>query len=929
MNRLGSPRSNRIRVRLPMVAVACWSLCGWMSCGDDAGQDSCPEGFEVVGSSCAPIFDDCTGPAEISVLGGGCQQVGVTTCATDLFKSDGEGGCEPILPPGPGPDPCPPGTMEFLGQTACEPVGVTQCAGGFEVDGEGGCTAVLPPDAAPCPAGSLTVLGHTVCQPVDDCGAEPWGNLVDDPSTVYVDQTADATGADGSQQAPYPTVGEALAVVSPGGQVAVAAGDYEERLTLGHPARITGRCSTLVTLRGRVFLGDPKAPLTISDGGAGSELRGVTLTGPGEGLVLDGATQVIVERVEVVDTAGYGLSVTGEAEVSLSRVKIVGSTAIGIFAEGGTVSLSECVVRNTRSRADETLGRGINAQCATSASCGGLTVSRSLILGNREAGIFTGGVDAIVTDSVVRDTLPRESNRILGQGISAECHPDAARCGSITVIGCHIAGNRSTGISVAGPDAWITDTVVRDTLPQESDQQFGPGIGAKCNTALAVCGELSVTTSLIAENHGTGIAAAGVSTTITSTIVRDTLPQPSDSTRGNGIDVECDSLVGTCGTVSIERSLITDNGDLGISLSGVDATITASVVRDTQPSASDGTGGRGIGAQCHAVVPSCGSLRVHDSLVTGNATAGITAFGVETAVRATVVSRTGPRTSDWQYGRGIVAHCDPERSACGGLNVTGSWVYGNRGEGILAAGVDTTITDTTVLHTLPQQSDGKFGRGINVQCHPEAGTCGSLTVRSSTVRTSQNAAIFIAGVPATLHGVAVLDTGPNDMGVWADEYGQGIWALCDDRVGVCAALQMTSCLLDSSYNAGLAVLGVSGQIQASVIRQVAPQLSDNKYGYGIQLEGLEEQSGSAMPTFDVIGCEIRDARLAGILYYRAQGTLTGSAVSGAENSVIMNEGSSPTIQDDNALFGTVENEPTWAGMYPSPAPPPALPQPNE
>ena len=39
----------------------------------------------------------------------------------------------------------------------------------------------------------------------------------------------------------------------------------------------------------------------------------------------------------------------------------------------------------------------------------------------------------------------------------------------------------------------------------------------------------------------------------------------------------------------------------------------------------------------------------------------------------------------------------------------------------------------------------------------------------------------------------------------------------------------------------------------------------------------------------------------------------------------MNEGSSPTIADDNDLTGTVEDEPTWANLYPSPAPAPALP----
>ena len=39
----------------------------------------------------------------------------------------------------------------------------------------------------------------------------------------------------------------------------------------------------------------------------------------------------------------------------------------------------------------------------------------------------------------------------------------------------------------------------------------------------------------------------------------------------------------------------------------------------------------------------------------------------------------------------------------------------------------------------------------------------------------------------------------------------------------------------------------------------------------------------------------------------------------------MNQGSEPTILDSNDLSGTVADEPTWANLYPSPAPAPSLP----
>ena len=94
-------------------------------CGDDGGTNGnqnnnqpCPQGHEPHGRACVPVFDECPGPAEIAVLGGGCRPVGVTQCATG-FASDSEGGCDPILPS----DPCPAGTMEVIGETECQPVG--------------------------------------------------------------------------------------------------------------------------------------------------------------------------------------------------------------------------------------------------------------------------------------------------------------------------------------------------------------------------------------------------------------------------------------------------------------------------------------------------------------------------------------------------------------------------------------------------------------------------------------------------------------------------------------------------------------------------------------------------------------------------------------------------------------------------------------
>ncbi|MFH2006556.1 MAG: right-handed parallel beta-helix repeat-containing protein [bacterium] len=1014
-----------------------------VACSDDDGNAgnnnaACPVGYEALGSACVPIFDDCPGAAERSVLGGGCRAVGVTACATGLFTADGEGGCEPILPPG--PEACPAGTMARLGHTDCQPVGVTQCAAGFDSDGAGGCTPVLPASPEPCPAGSVSLLGYTACQPLGDCGTGTWGNIVDDGTTVYVDQSADATGADGSAGAPFTTIGEALAVVVAGGQVAIAAGDYQERLVLSDGERLMGRCAELVTLRGRVILSDPKPPVTIQGGSAGSALRGVTLTGPGEGLVIDGAQQVTVEEVEVADTAGYGIAVNPDSEATLHRVKVVRGTVVGIMARGAVLTLSESVVRDTQPDGGLLFGRGIDAACASGGTCGGLTISRSLVARNRDTSLYLTGLDVdvvdsairdtqpkavdgtagvgitavchsdgtcgtldvsgsslsghrnravfsysavtTITDTTVRDTLPQESDAGWGQGINAFCDTEQAGCGSLTVTsslvahnrsagiflygvdavvvdtivrgtlagaderhgegiytrcvesdtcgslsvsGCLISDNRSAGVLAEGVDTTLTDTVIRDTNPTQADLTGGRGIDAQCDPDFAICGRLTVTSSVVARNRDIGLFIAGVESVVTSTVVRDTLSLQSDGTAGVGIAVRCTQQPNVCARLSVTSSWISNNRETGILATGVETTIASTVVRDTRADSLAGSNGLGIAAECEEQPTHCAPLRVTESLVSGNRVVGIYGRGVETTVTDTVVRDTRSREDTLSGGAGVAVECH-SADTCGSLAVSGSLVSGNRGLGIFAAGANATVSDTVVRDSLPWESDGRFGRGINIRCDVTHPTCGTAHVSSTLVHSGLDAGIYISGVNTILEGVAVADTIPTLSGDQRGEFGQAILALCSDTHSICPTLQATHCLVDSSYSAGLAARGVSGFLNGSVVRNVVAQPLDSKYGYGVQLEGLEGQTGTSMPSFNVLSCEIRDANLSGVLYFRARGTLSGSVVTGAENSVIMNEGSEPTILGDNELSGTVENEPTWANLFPSPAPPPALPQ---
>jgi hypothetical protein len=960
-------------IRGVFIATLCLTLLS--GCGDDGpgnqNNNACPEQHEPVGPACAPVFDDCPGPAEIAVLGGGCRPVGVTQCATG-FVSDSEGGCDPVLPA----DPCPSGTMEVIGQTGCQPVGITQCAQGFLSDGQGGCDAVLPAD--PCPSGTMEVLGETDCQPISDCGTTTWGNITTDATTVFVDASYSGGNSDGSQAAPFLTVAEAFAAAGPGGQIAVAEGLYVERLNVSKPVHLVGRCADLVTIQGTTFLGQDRPPVSINSAGSGTTVQGVTLTGDAVGLEILGAENISVIETRVVDTGLVGVYAARDASATFRRVLVERCSVAGLYLEGARVEVVESAIRENVLDANGMFGRGIHSQCDSSENvCGMLTVTDSVFLRNRDIGIAIMGLDATLASSVVRDTRS-DGSRSAGVGVAASCDPNENVCGSVSITHSVIERNRQGGVVMYGVDLDLTATVVRDTEVQERDGLYGVGIEAACDGDTQTCGSLNVTESVIAGNRYTGIAIFGVPTAVTSSVVRDTTPDDHGEF-GRGIEAECGVVPGQCGNLTVTESLVERNTEQGLSIVGVDAALNAVVVRDTH-SNSNGSGGVGVSSRCDSS-GTCGRLTVTGSLLSGNRHYGLMAEGPETTVTASVVRDTMGRQADGLAGTGILTMCHEDTGMCGGLQVIGCVIEGNREAGISAAGPDaeidstvvranqsdanglfgrgingqcfsatgpcgtlyitdslvkenreggvfafgvhTVVISTVVRDTVGRESDGKYGRGINAQCEEALAECGSITIMDTLVARSRGTGIAVFSVRTSLDGVTVFDTRPHDNGPWLDQCSAGIGAVCDVGAEDCGSLDVTGCVVRSSYTTGISTEGVPGSVQSTLVESVLANPADDAWGYGVEVAGLE---GSSSLEFELRYCRIRDAVLAGVLFVRSAGMVGQSVIRGAVYSVVANVGSPVEIAGDNDLSGTEQDGLFWGNMEPSPAPEPALPE---
>ncbi|MCB9778785.1 MAG: hypothetical protein H6742_09500 [Alphaproteobacteria bacterium] len=198
------------------------------------------------------------------------------------------------------------------------------------------CTSSPPPASTGVDTGAVD----------DGCGPAPFGVV---EGTLFVDQAADP-GGDGSRDAPFQTVAEAVDAASGDDVVAIAEGTYAGWLQLAdRDLTLAGRCAERVTVDGfTAWEADTGLPAVIafnqgSEGrGTGTlRLSGMTLTeGKGGGIVVEGG------RLEARDLVVRGFREAGirvaTAEASLTDLRIEearseGATTPGLQVLDGSV----------------------------------------------------------------------------------------------------------------------------------------------------------------------------------------------------------------------------------------------------------------------------------------------------------------------------------------------------------------------------------------------------------------------------------------------------------------------------------------------------------------------------------------------------------------------------------------------------------------
>ena len=636
------------------------------------------------------------------------------------------------IPAGLPPDmPCPPG--EWLRDGECIAAGVPPdgCARGFVHDGDRGCEPILP--AQPCAPGLMAVPGERNCREVAPCASGQWGDIPIEPDTEHVDASYAGMDSDGTALKPWTTVQSAVNDASPGAIVAIAAGSYDEDVTVsGKPVRLWGVCPALVEV-----VGTGAELATIQVLNSASEVKNLAVRGAALGIYASGSLDVLLERLWVHDNADRGVDIEnaqGPTRITLRDSLVEQNYDIGVFIAGSEATVESILVRDTVPIAPGLGGRGVNVQPQSSTGAPATMLLRtSLIERSQGVAVYVVG-SATVEASVVRDTEP-DSNGV-GRGVNVEPHPTTGVPSTLLLRGSLVERSHELGVLVGGSDVTVETSVIRNA---------GRGLAAQAGTNPAT---LLLRTSLIDQSHDIGVLIEGSEATIEAAVIRNTLPDVMGG-GGRAVGVQPNATSGAPSKLLLRSALLSQNHETAVFIQGSEATLESSVVADTQPD-DNGTGGRGVSAQPHPTTDAPSTLRLRTSLLERNHEFGVFVVGSNAELEQSVVRDTLPNEQGG-VGRGVGVQPGPITNAPSTVLLRAALIERSHESGVANFASNVTLDACLLRDTAPNLA-GLFGHGLVVFSEP---TPASATITGTRIHQSALAAIAAWGAHASLQRSAL------------------------------------------------------------------------------------------------------------------------------------------------------------------------------
>lgn len=409
-----------------------------------------------------------------------------------------------------------------------------------------------------------------------------------------------------------------------------------------------------------------------------------------------------------------------------------------------------------------------------------------------------------------------------------------------TVVKSLAVRGGSAGVAVSGPQQVVIERVwVHDT----------PDRGIDLEDALGPT-EVSVRGSLVERAAGVGIYAVASQVTVEDTVVRDTIPQGAGFVAGHGIQVQAVQP----GNMTIRRSLVERNTEMGIVVMGATASVEGTVVRDTAASAEDGKTGRGLHSQFQMSVGQRANVTVTSSFFAGNKEIGLSVASSDLTIETSVVRDTVARPADGLGGIGIGALGWPDLGPTW-LAVRQSLVERSQQVGVTVGAAASSLESVWIRDTLAG-SEGS-GRGFNVQSDPEVPRRATALLRGCVIERSREIGLFGSGSDVELESVRISDTLPNEVAGWA---GLGLTVQASETAAADrSTLRMRSSLVERSVEGGVFVVGSDAMLEQCIVRDTAARTSNGTYGDGVAAVAFPQAANVTIQ-----GCRVEGSARAGI-----------------------------------------------------------------
>jgi hypothetical protein len=386
---------------------------------------------------------------------------------------------------------------------------------------------------------------------------------------------------------------------------------------------------------------------------------------------------------------------------------------------------------------------------------------------------------------------------------------DVSGSGDVLVQRAWVHGYREDGVT-AGDSATVT---VRDSLLENNKRHVDArgdvriersvlrlateGVGT-IGGGLFVTGSATLEASLVEDNPGTAALVLGGALVVEGSVLRGTTK--ADGVSG-GRTIEVSRFDGVAGSVTVRASLIEPGDGVGILLDGAVGVVERSVFRD------------GVGSESPAILAQpddvAGSeLSVRASLVQRTRLSGVGVINSSAILDGVLVRDVLPDDGGLA-GRGIeavslLAGGPPTR-----LEVSGSQVTRVHEVGIYAMGADAEIFGTAVDELLAD-SDGAYGRGVQVEADHASGAPSVLSLRQSRIRQVHEVGATIVGSLATIEHVEIAEVTASADGL----FGDGIVVVSQ---GGTASATIHAVHVHDSARAGIGAFGSQVTASASLV----------------------------------------------------------------------------------------------------------------